>query len=142
MSDANTTQIPASERSPWSGAEPLIEAFVIAWSAAEPHRAGEIAVIATPGTSVVLGRGLGEGSTAMEPRVRFFRQRPAKLEEQPPIMSPGISRRQLVIHAKVGGGTAALVKTGAFKWLWKLIAAGAAGVAALARKLFSRNRTA
>ena len=42
----------------------------------------------------------------------------------------------------VGGGTAALVKTGAFKWLWKLIAAGAAGVAALARKLFSRNRTA
>jgi uncharacterized membrane-anchored protein len=42
----------------------------------------------------------------------------------------------------VGGGTAALVKTGAFKWLWKVIAAGAAGVAALARKLFSRNRTA
>ena len=105
MSDANTTQIPASERSPWSGAEPLIEAFVIAWSAAEPHRTGEVAVIATPGTSVVLGRGLGEGSTAMEPRMRFFRQRPAKLEEQPPIMSPGISRRQLVIHAKVGGAT-------------------------------------
>jgi uncharacterized membrane-anchored protein len=42
----------------------------------------------------------------------------------------------------VGGGTAALVKTGAFKWLWKVIAAGAAGVAALAKKLFSRNRTA
>ena len=42
----------------------------------------------------------------------------------------------------VGGGTAALVKTGAFKWLWKLLAAGAAGVAALAKKLFSRNRTA
>lgn len=42
----------------------------------------------------------------------------------------------------VGGGTAALVKTGAFKWLWKVIAAAAAGVAALAKKLFSRNRTA
>ena len=42
----------------------------------------------------------------------------------------------------VGGGTAALVKTGAFKWLWKLIVAGAAGVAALAKKLFSRNKTA
>ena len=42
----------------------------------------------------------------------------------------------------VGGGTAALVKTGAFKWLWKLLVAGAAGVAALAKKLFSRNRTA
>ena len=42
----------------------------------------------------------------------------------------------------VGGGTAALVKTGAFKWLWKLLVAGAAGVAALAKKLFSRNKNA
>jgi uncharacterized membrane-anchored protein len=42
----------------------------------------------------------------------------------------------------VGGGAAVALKTGAFKWLWKLIAAGAAGVAALARKLFSRNRNA
>jgi uncharacterized membrane-anchored protein len=42
----------------------------------------------------------------------------------------------------VGGGTAALVKTGAFKWLWKLIVAGAAGVAALFKRLFSRNKTA
>ena len=42
----------------------------------------------------------------------------------------------------VGGGTAALVKTGAFKWLWKVLVAGAAGIAALAKKLFSRNRTA
>lgn len=42
----------------------------------------------------------------------------------------------------VGGGTAALVKTGAFKWIWKLLVAGAAGVAALFKKLFSRNRTA
>jgi len=42
----------------------------------------------------------------------------------------------------VGGGTAALVKTGAFKWLWKLIVAGVAGVAALFKKLFSRNKNA
>jgi uncharacterized membrane-anchored protein len=42
----------------------------------------------------------------------------------------------------VGGGTAALVKTGAFKWIWKLLVAGAAGVAALLKKVFSRNRTA
>jgi len=42
----------------------------------------------------------------------------------------------------VGGGTAALVKTGAFKWLWKVLAAGAAGVAALVKKLFSRNKNA
>lgn len=42
----------------------------------------------------------------------------------------------------VGGGTAALVKTGAFKWLWKVLVAGAAGVAALFKKLFSRNKNA
>jgi uncharacterized membrane-anchored protein len=40
----------------------------------------------------------------------------------------------------VGGGTAALVKTGAFKWLWKLLVAGAAGIAALFKKIFSRKQ--
>lgn len=40
----------------------------------------------------------------------------------------------------VGGGTAALVKTGAFKWLWKLLVAGGAGIAALFRKIFSRKQ--
>jgi uncharacterized membrane-anchored protein len=42
----------------------------------------------------------------------------------------------------VGGGTAALVKTGAFKWIWKAIVAGVAGVAALLKKIFSREKTA
>jgi uncharacterized membrane-anchored protein len=42
----------------------------------------------------------------------------------------------------VGGGTAALVKTGAFKWIWKLLVAGAAAVAALFKKIFSRNKNA
>jgi uncharacterized membrane-anchored protein len=40
----------------------------------------------------------------------------------------------------VGGGTAVLVKSGAFKWLWKVLVAAGIGVAALVRKLFSRNR--
>lgn len=42
----------------------------------------------------------------------------------------------------VGGGTAALVKTGAFKWLWKGLVAGGVGILALLKKLFSRNKTA
>lgn len=42
----------------------------------------------------------------------------------------------------VGGGTAALVKTGAFKWLWKVLVAGGIGVLALLKKLLSRNKTA
>ncbi|HEX6043365.1 MAG TPA: DUF2167 domain-containing protein [Pyrinomonadaceae bacterium] len=40
----------------------------------------------------------------------------------------------------VGGTTAALVKTGAFKWLWKLIVAGVVGLGALFKKFFSREK--
>jgi uncharacterized membrane-anchored protein len=42
----------------------------------------------------------------------------------------------------VGGTAAALVKTGAFKWLWKALVAAFVGLSALVKKLFSRNRTA
>ncbi|HEX3253806.1 MAG TPA: DUF2167 domain-containing protein [Pyrinomonadaceae bacterium] len=42
----------------------------------------------------------------------------------------------------VGGGAAALVKTGALKWLWKALVAAGVGISALVKKLFSRNRTA
>ena len=42
----------------------------------------------------------------------------------------------------VGGGTAALVKTGAFKWIWKALVAAAVGVSALLKKIFSRDKTA
>jgi len=41
----------------------------------------------------------------------------------------------------VAGGAAAAVKTGAFKWLWKVLAAAAVGIAGLVKKLFSRNRS-
>ena len=40
----------------------------------------------------------------------------------------------------VAGGAAAAVKTGAFKWLWKVLVAAAVGVSALIKKLFSRNK--
>jgi uncharacterized membrane-anchored protein len=42
----------------------------------------------------------------------------------------------------VGGTTAALVKSGAFKWVWKALVAAGLGIAAFVRKLFSRNKTA
>src|ERR1041385_4462551 len=42
----------------------------------------------------------------------------------------------------VGGGTAALVKTGAFKRIWKALVAGFLAVSAFVKKLFSRNKTA
>lgn len=42
----------------------------------------------------------------------------------------------------VGGGAAVLAKSGAFKWIWKALVAAGIGIAALVRKLFSRNRDA
>lgn len=41
----------------------------------------------------------------------------------------------------VGGGTAALVKSGAFKWIWKALVAVVIGIGALAKKMFSRTKT-
>ena len=42
----------------------------------------------------------------------------------------------------VGGTTAALVKTGAFKWVWKALVAAFLAISAAVKKLFSRNRSA
>jgi uncharacterized membrane-anchored protein len=41
----------------------------------------------------------------------------------------------------VAGGAAAAVKTGAFKWLWKVLVAVAVGLSGLVKKLFSRNKS-
>jgi len=41
----------------------------------------------------------------------------------------------------VGGGTAALVKSGAFKWIWKAIVAAVVGIGALFKRIFSREKT-
>ena len=74
--------------------------LVIVWSAHEPERIGEIAVLpSSPGPSMVLGRG-AEPTT--ESRLRFFRQRPGVLVERPPLGSPGLSRRQLLVRALDG----------------------------------------
>jgi len=40
----------------------------------------------------------------------------------------------------VGGGTAVLVKSGAFKWLWKVLVAVGIAVAAFVKNLFSRSK--
>jgi two-component system nitrogen regulation response regulator GlnG/two-component system response regulator HydG len=84
---ASTAQVPA-----W--------AFVIAWSAEEPHRAGEVAFL-PPFQNVLLGRGDQE----MEKFMRFGIQRPG--EPFAPSPRPGrelfagtlLSRRQLLLRA-------------------------------------------
>jgi len=80
-------------------AEPRVFALVVAWSRAEPDRAGEIAIVPETGAGLVLGRGRGEGGD----RLRFFRQRPRVLEPTAPLASPGISRRQLLVRAQGDG---------------------------------------
>jgi DNA-binding NtrC family response regulator len=72
--------------------------LVIAWSAQEPSRVGEIAVLAT-GYPQVLGRG---EDPATEPRIRFFRQRPGSLLAGPPLAGTGLSRRQLTVVVQDG----------------------------------------
>lgn len=100
---STTTIVTDSERVPSHGPRVEVTALVIAWSAAEPHRVGEVAIIADQGTAMELGRGPGEDPSAEQARVRFFRQRPASMIEGPPLASPGLSRRQLQLIPMMGG---------------------------------------
>jgi two-component system nitrogen regulation response regulator GlnG/two-component system response regulator HydG len=76
-----------------------VPALVIAWSAEEPARVGEVAFAGSLGARTVLGR----GDDGEEDRVRFFRQRPHALEATRPIEGSAISRRQLVLRAFAAG---------------------------------------
>jgi DNA-binding NtrC family response regulator len=76
-----------------------VPVLVIAWSAEEPGRVGEVAFAGPLGQPLVLGR----GDDGAPDRVRFFRQRPQKLEEGPPLEGRALSRRQLVIKRFAGG---------------------------------------
>ena len=76
----------------------MVWAIAIAWSAREPSRVGEIAVLACSGTPLILGR--ADHVDASESRVRFFRQGPGSIELRPPVQSPTLSRRQLVLRPR------------------------------------------
>jgi DNA-binding NtrC family response regulator len=91
--DGTTRSSSGTEPSGQHLAEPLVTAFVIAWCREEPHRVGELA-IAPSDAKVVLGRGAPDE----EPRMRFFRPRPGRLEAAPPLSSRGLSRRQLELE--------------------------------------------
>jgi DNA-binding NtrC family response regulator len=94
------TTVPVSShplsRSSAEGGE--VDVLVIAWSAEEPARVGEIAVLDTERPQV-LGRG---ENPANEARVMFFRQRPATFASGPPLAGAGLSRRQLSLTVHDG----------------------------------------
>jgi len=96
---SSTTIDVDSARPAERGVTSLTDALVLAWSSAEPHRSGEIAVVGK-GEPAVIGRGDGEPNEA---RVRWFRQRPGVLAPTAPLASPALSRRQLVIHPHPNG---------------------------------------
>jgi two-component system nitrogen regulation response regulator GlnG/two-component system response regulator HydG len=95
LSDNETTRSSSgTEPTGNSLSEPLVTALVIAWCREEPDRIGELAVVPSSGRELVLGR----GATDDEPRMRFFRPRPGRLEATPPLSARGLSRRQVEIE--------------------------------------------
>jgi transcriptional regulator with PAS, ATPase and Fis domain len=84
-----------------AAAPELVLALMIAWSPAAPERVGEVAIFDADSGARVLGRGAPE--TGGNERAVFYRQRPERLEGQPPLSSPGLSREQLRIRVDRGG---------------------------------------
>jgi DNA-binding NtrC family response regulator len=68
--------------------------FVIAWCRKELERIGELAIVPSAGADLVLGRGAPDN----EPRMRFYRPEPGRLEPAAPLASPSLSRRQALIR--------------------------------------------
>ena len=74
---------------------------MIAWSAAEPDRIGEVAFLPGKGGERLLGRGPDlEGDPA--PRLYFAQQRPGRIDAGREILGPQISRQQLLLRLERG----------------------------------------
>lgn len=78
-----------------------VPALVIAWSAAEPDRVGEVAFLPGKGGERLLGRG-PELDDDPVPRLFFAKQRPGQFGTEREILGPQISRRQLIVRIRRG----------------------------------------
>jgi DNA-binding NtrC family response regulator len=76
--------------------ESSVLALVIAWHPNDASRVGDLAIVPSDESTVILGRGASDS----EPRMRFFRPRPGRLEPAPPLGSPALSRRQLQVTSR------------------------------------------
>ena len=97
-----TTEIGEPTRSPRRSGKGRAErlALVVAWSAAEPGRLGEVGLVPWDAEEgLVLGRGAGSG----ERRVELVRQRPGENVPTGPLAAPRLSRKQLRVQALQAG---------------------------------------
>lgn len=105
--DIPTLVVPSKERSKAPG-EPPVMALCLAWSAQEPERVGEIALLPErPSRTYCLGRAPVDQPDT--PALRFFRQRPAGVpgsqrpgDAPPRLRGEAISRQQLLIRSEPG----------------------------------------
>jgi two-component system, NtrC family, response regulator HydG len=70
--------------------------LMIAWSASEPARVGEVALVPGDGREHLMGR--GEAAPGEPERLSFVRARPGKLSQTPPLVGRESSRRQLSVR--------------------------------------------
>ena len=98
---STATILPESDRPQAGGPTPDIAMLVIVWCPSEPDRVGEVAVLGEGGPPMVLGR--GPSPDGVEPRLRFSRQRPGSMTATAPLVAPGLSRRQLLVHPREDG---------------------------------------
>lgn len=100
MTQDNTQTTQTISGNPWHDASPPeqdpIFHLAIAWSLDEPDRVGEVARADRP---CVLGRGEGLDSDP-SPRLSFTRQRPSVSTGTGPLLSPRVSRLQLIIEPR------------------------------------------
>lgn len=104
--DGKSSSDPTTEpRRPWSGtaAPSEMPALVIAWSATEPQRVGEVAFVSPPGVWWQLGRAHQTEPPPAPQSLLFAPQRPAGLGPTPaaaPPRDPALSRQQLLCMAR------------------------------------------
>jgi two-component system nitrogen regulation response regulator GlnG/two-component system response regulator HydG len=86
--------------------------IAIAWSAEEPDRVGEVALVpgGEPGPVQILGRG-GPDADDNAARLAFARMRGSRVEPRPPLENPRLSRAQLRIRV-IGDGALELENVG------------------------------
>jgi two-component system nitrogen regulation response regulator GlnG/two-component system response regulator HydG len=97
-----TGGIPQWLLSPIKASPTEVTGLVVAWSSAEPHRVGEVLVLADGASPQLLGRGHAQPDDPF-PRAAFVRQRPPGGEARGPLEAPGISRRHVVLTPRAGG---------------------------------------